>query len=36
MQYEVGGAARVWYRVDEDRHIVVIEEVHVGHPKATE
>lgn len=35
-QYEVGGAARVWYRVDEEQMIVEIVEVHLGHPSATE
>ena len=34
-QYEVGGGARVWYSVDDDRHIVIIEEVHAGHPNRT-
>jgi mRNA-degrading endonuclease RelE of RelBE toxin-antitoxin system len=36
IQYEVGGGARVWYKVDDERHIVVIQEVFPGHPKATE
>jgi len=35
-QYEVGGGARVWYTVDEERHIIIVQEVHIGHPKATE
>lgn len=35
-QYEVGGGARIWYQVDEVRHIVVIQEAHSTHPKATE
>jgi len=36
LQYEVGGGARVWYTVNEDLHIVIVEEVFPGHPKATE
>lgn len=35
-QYEVGGGARVWYVVEDVDHIVVIREVHISHPKATE
>lgn len=36
LQYEVGGAARVWYRVYDEQHIVVVEAVSIGHPKETE
>lgn len=35
-QYEVGGGARVWYKVDEERHVVTIVRASVGHPKETE
>lgn len=35
-QYEVGGGARVWYRVHVDSRVVEVVEVHIGHPKATE
>lgn len=35
-QYEVTGAARVWFLIDDDRHRVYLSEVHIGHPKKTE
>src|SRR6266852_538191 len=28
-QYEVGGAARVWYRVDDSQHVVVVHRVSI-------
>lgn len=36
LQYEVGGAARVWYRVYDESRVVVVESVGIGHPKETE
>jgi len=36
LQYEVTGAARVWYRVIDEDHVVVVQSVSIGHPKATE
>lgn len=35
-QYEVTGAGRVWYLVDDERRTVWISYAGVGHPKATE
>lgn len=35
-QYEVGAGARVWYSVDEVRHVVTVHAVHISHPKETE
>jgi len=35
-QYEVTGAARVWYRVDQENRVVEVVDVHLGHPKETE
>jgi len=35
-QYEVTGAGRVWYKVDEQRRIVRVYRVDIGHPKETE
>jgi len=35
-QYEVGAAARVWYRVDQEHMVVVVHRVSIGHPKETE
>jgi hypothetical protein len=35
-QHEVTGAARVWYRVDQESLLVEVVEVHRGHPKETE
>lgn len=35
-QYKVSDAARIWYFVDDELKRVLIERVHVGHPKETE
>jgi len=35
-QYEVGGGARVWYRVHQVQRVVEVAEVHLTHPSATE
>ncbi|MBI2375537.1 MAG: hypothetical protein HYV07_16195 [Deltaproteobacteria bacterium] len=35
-QYEVSGAARVWYVIDDDKKTVWITDASVGHPKKTE
>lgn len=35
-QYEVGGAARIWYSVDDAAMVVKIHLVSSGHPKETE
>lgn len=35
-QYKVSDAARIWYFVDDSARRVLIEAVHVGHPKQTE
>lgn len=35
-QYKVSDGARIWYFVDADSRRVLLEAVHVGHPKATE
>ncbi len=35
-QYEVTGAGRVWYKIDEERRIVTVHRVDIGHPKETE
>lgn len=34
-QHEVGGGARIWFRIDQERHAVYVEPF-PGHPKATE
>ena len=35
-QYEVSGAARVWYVIDDERKAIWIMAAMVGHPKRTE
>ena len=35
-QYEVTGAGRLWYCIDEQRRTVWLTDAMVGHPKATE
>ncbi|ONM47106.1 hypothetical protein [Nocardia donostiensis] len=35
-QYEVTGAGRIWYLVDDERRTIWISYAGVGHPKATE
>lgn len=35
-QYEVTGAGRIWYLIDDERHTVWIQAASTGHPKATE
>jgi hypothetical protein len=35
-QYEVTGAARIWYCPDDENHVVWVTHAAVGHPKATE
>lgn len=35
-QYEVTGAGRLWYCIDEQRRIVWLTEASTGHPKLTE
>lgn len=35
-QYEVTGAGRVWYAIDDDHRTVWLTEATTGHPKATE
>ena len=35
-QYEVTGAGRVWYCIDDDRRIVWLTLARVGHPKQTD
>jgi hypothetical protein len=35
-QHEVTGGGRIWFLLDEKRSTVWIENVHTGHPKATE
>lgn len=35
-QYEVTGAGRLWYCIDDARRTVWLTEASVGHPKATE
>lgn len=35
-QYEVTGAGRLWYCIDDGQRIVWLTEATVGHPKATE
>jgi hypothetical protein len=35
-QYEVTGAGRVWYCIDEANHRVLLTEASTGHPKSTE
>jgi hypothetical protein len=35
-QYEVTGAGRLWYCIDDARRVVWLTDAMVGHPKATE
>lgn len=35
-QYEVTGAGRIWYLVDDERRTVWVQAASTGHPKATE
>jgi len=35
-QYEVTGAGRIWYLVDEVKHVVWVTWAGTGHPKKTE
>lgn len=35
-QYEVTGGGRIWYCVDDGRHLVWLTDAMVGHPKVTE
>ena len=35
-QYEVTGAGRIWYCIDDDTRTVWMTDASVGHPKATE
>ncbi|MEA2503722.1 MAG: hypothetical protein QOG36_765 [Actinomycetota bacterium] len=35
-QYEVTGGGRLWYCIDDKRHLVWLTDATVGHPKATE
>lgn len=35
-QYEVTGAGRLWYLIDERKRTIWLEEVRPGHPKKTE
>jgi hypothetical protein len=35
-QYEVTGAGRLWYCIDDDRHIVYLTLATVGHPSQTD
>jgi hypothetical protein len=35
-QYEVTGAGRIWYCIDDARRVVWLMEAVTGHPKATE
>jgi hypothetical protein len=35
-QYEVTGAGRIWYVVDEERRIVFLRRASTGHPKETD
>jgi hypothetical protein len=35
-QYEVTGAGRLWYCIDDSRRIVRLTDASVGHPKSTE
>lgn len=34
-QYEVTGAARIWYCVDDEAHVVWVTHAAIGHPKQT-
>ncbi len=35
-QYEVTGGGRIWYLIDDTRHIIWITHAGAGHPKATD
>jgi hypothetical protein len=35
-QYEVTGGGRLWYCIDDDRHLVWLTAASTGHPKATD
>jgi hypothetical protein len=35
-QYEVTGAGRIWYCIDDDARIIWMTDASVGHPKVTE
>ncbi len=35
-QYEVSGAARIWYAIDDDDNTIWLIDASVGHPKRTE
>lgn len=35
-QYEVTGAGRIWYCIDDDTRTIRMTDASVGHPKATE
>ena len=35
-QYEVTGGGRLWYCIDDGRHLVWLTDAMVGHPKVTE
>jgi hypothetical protein len=35
-QYEVTGGGRLWYCIDDRRHLVWLTDAMVGHPKVTE
>lgn len=35
-QYEVTGGGRVWYLVDDDKHVVWLIHAGTGHPKVTD
>ena len=35
-QHEIGGGARLWYRIEPEQDRIVIVEPHPAHPKETE
>ena len=35
-QHEITAGGRVWFLLDEDKHTIWIDEVHLGHPAKTD
>lgn len=35
-QYEVTGAGRIWYCIDDERHVLYLTLATLGHPRQTE
>ena len=35
-QHEITAGGRVWFLIDEEKHTIWIDEVHLGHPAKTD